>query len=88
MKIAFEDDAYDDLSYWAKSDKNIWKKINALIKDIRRDPLTLNGIGHPEFLRDDLSGYMSRRITEEHRLVYTVTNDSIIIAQCKGHYTE
>jgi len=88
MRIAFSDDnnVFDDFTSWALEDKKIYKKILSLIKDIKRDPY--NGIGKPEPLKHDLSGFWSRHITEEHRLVYQVSEDDsmIIIVSCKKHY--
>jgi toxin YoeB len=85
MKLAFgTDNAFDDFSNWALYDKKIYKKIFALIKDIKREPS--GGIGKPEQLKYDLTGYWSRRITDEHRLVYQVVQDTIIILSCKDHY--
>ena len=76
--------AWEDYLYWQGQDKKTLKKINGLIKDIKRNPF--KGIGSPEPLKHDLSGYWSRRITLEHRLVYRVTNDEIRILQCRYHY--
>jgi toxin YoeB len=83
-EITFERSALDDYSYWALIDKKVFKKINILIKDIIRDPFS--GIGKPEALKYELTGYWSRRIKDDHRLVYKIEEDQIIIAQCKGHY--
>lgn len=76
--------AWNDYLYWQSYDKKILKKINELIKDIKRSPLS--GIGKPEPLRFELSGKWSRRINDEHRLVYELKNDEIIILQCRLHY--
>jgi toxin YoeB len=84
MILSFSDDAWDDYLYWQQNDKKILKKINRLIKEIHRDPF--KGIGEPEPLKYNWSGYWSRRITIEHRLVYKVTDDTILIAQCRYHY--
>ena len=83
-RVVFESSAFDDFADWAGSDKKTYAKIVALIRDIQRSPFT--GLGKPEPLRHDLKGYWSRRITEEHRLVYKVTDDAIIVASCKYHY--
>lgn len=83
-KIVFESSAFEDYNDWVKSDKQIHSKIVQLIKDIIRSPFS--GIGKPEPLKHELSGYWSRRINDEHRLVYTVTDDAIIIISCKYHY--
>ena len=84
MILSFADDAWDDYLYWQQNDKKILKKINRLIKEIQRDPF--EGIGDPEPLKYNWSGYWSRRITIEHRLVYKVTDDALLIAQCRYHY--
>lgn len=86
--ISFEDDGWNDYLYWQHNDKTLLRKINQLIKDIQRDPF--DGIGKPEALRHNLTGFWSRRITDEHRLVYRVEEDGlgveIFIAQCRGNY--
>jgi toxin YoeB len=84
MKLIFTEKSWDDYLYWQKSDKQIAKKINQLIKDIKRDPF--NGIGKPEPLKHELSGFWSRRITNEHRLVYEVSENSIGIVYCRFYY--
>ena len=84
MKKIFADQGWEDYLYWQKVDKKILKKINALIKDIERTPY--DGIGKPEPLKHSLSGYWSRRITEEHRFVYKVEDDHLLIAQLRYHY--
>ncbi|MDU9047706.1 MAG: Txe/YoeB family addiction module toxin [Candidatus Electrothrix sp. Rat3] len=76
--------AWEDYLYWQKKDKRILKRINALIKDITREPFT--GIGKPEPLKHNWRGFWSRRINDEHRLVYTVQDGDVIIAQCRYHY--
>lgn len=83
-KIAFEPEAFEQFGQWAIEDKKIFKKILELIKDTQRNPFS--GIGKPEALKYELQGYWSRRITDEHRLVYTIENDLIIIISCKYHY--
>ncbi len=83
-KISFEYKAFEDLNEWLEKDKKIYQKIIQFIKDIKRSPFS--GIGKPEPLRHALSGYWSRRINNEHRLVYKVTDDAIIIISCKNHY--
>jgi len=83
-KIVFESSAFEDFNEWSFQDKKIYKKIIQLIKEIDRSPFT--GIGKPEPLKHELSGYWSRRINNEHRLVYTVTDSEIIIIACKYHY--
>jgi len=84
MKIVFSTYGWEDYLYWQREDKKILKKINTLIKNIGRNPL--EGLGEPEPLKYNWSGYWSRRITIEHRLVYKVTEDSIFIVQCRYHY--
>ncbi|MCP5106708.1 MAG: Txe/YoeB family addiction module toxin [bacterium] len=84
MKVLFAENAWEDYLYWQKTDKKILKRINLLIRDIQREPF--NGIGKPEPLKFNWSGYWSRRIDTEHRLVYTVRGDTISIAQCRYHY--
>ena len=83
-KIVFESSAFADFNDWARLDKKIQRKIIELIKDIDRNPF--KGLGKPEALKHDLSSYWSRRINQEHRLVYKVTNEEIIILSCKYHY--
>ncbi|NCP62461.1 MAG: Txe/YoeB family addiction module toxin [Alphaproteobacteria bacterium] len=84
MNILFTENAWDDYLYWQQNDKANLKKINKLIKEIARAPF--DGVGKPEPLKFDLAGYWSRRITGEHRLVYKVSDSSILIAQCRYHY--
>lgn len=83
-KIVFEASAFEDFSECAKLDKKISRKIVELIKDIDRSPFL--GLGKPEPLKHELSGYWSRRINDRHRLVYKVTDTEIIIISCKYHY--
>jgi toxin YoeB len=84
VKLIFSETAWDDYQYWIKTDKKILKRVNTLIKDIQRSPFS--GVGKPEPLKHGLAGYWSRRINDEHRIVYNVENDSIIIAQVRYHY--
>jgi len=84
MNILFTDLAWDDYVYWQEIDPKIISKINRLIRDIKRDPD--GGIGKPERLKGDLSRWLSRRINLEHRLIYRVEGDALIIAQCRYHY--
>jgi len=78
------DQAWDDYLFWQSHDKKILLKINSLLKDIDRD--AFKGLGSPESLKHDLSGYWSRRITLEHRLVYRIENNEIKVVQCRYHY--
>lgn len=82
--ISFEDAAWEDYLYWQQTDKAMLRRINALIRDIQRDPFA--GIGKPEPLKFNFSGYWSRRIDDEHRVVYKVDDEEIILAQLRGHY--
>ncbi|SHO80467.1 YoeB toxin protein [hydrothermal vent metagenome] len=84
MRLIFSDKAWEDYLYWQYRDKKVLKKINQIIKDIKRDPF--NGIGKPEPLKHQFSGFWSRRVTDEHRLVYEVYENSIAIASCRFHY--
>ncbi|WP_319422596.1 Txe/YoeB family addiction module toxin [Pleurocapsa sp. FMAR1] len=84
MKLVFDEQAWEDYQYWIKTDKKILKRINLLIKEIPKEPF--DGIGDPELLKYNWSGFWSRRITKEHRLVYAVESNSILIAQCRFHY--
>ena len=84
MKLIFSDNAWEDYLYWQKIDTKTLKRINALIKDITRQPF--KGLGDPEPLKHHWSGYWSRRIDREHRLVYKVTNKTITVVQCRYHY--
>jgi len=84
VKLLFSEHAWDDYLYWQKTDKSILKRINLLIQDIQRSPF--EGIGKPEPLRHALSGFWSRRINDEHRLVYSVEGDVLRIAQARYHY--
>ena len=87
MNYDFTQQAWEDYLYWQDTDRKKLKRINALMKDIARNGYT--GIGKPEPLKNDLSGYWSRRIDDEHRIVYRLTGDAgdtCAIYQCKGHY--
>ena len=84
MKLIFSDEAWEEYLYWQSRDKKIVKKINTLIKDIKREPF--DGLGKPEPLKHQLSGYWSRRINEEHRLVYEIFEESVILISCRYHY--
>lgn len=85
-KFLFTEDAWEDYLYWQTQDKKILKRINQLLQDIERNGY--NGIGKPEPLQGDLSGFWSRRIDDEHRIVYRVTEDRVEIIQCRGHYDD
>ena len=82
--LLFQNKAWEDYSYWQSLDKKTIKRINALLRDIARDPFS--GIGKPEPLRGDLSGFWSRRIDDTNRLVYRINNGVIEILSCRGHY--
>lgn len=84
MKIIFSEHAWEDYLYWQRTDRKILERINKLIKEIQRSPF--EGTGKPEPLRHGLSGYWSRRITDEHRIVYKVDKDSLNLAQLRYHY--
>ncbi len=84
MNLFWDQSAWEDYQYWIDNDKKVLRKINALIKECQRTPF--EGTGKPEPLRQNLSGFWSRRITGEHRLVYKVENDVLFIAQCRYHY--
>ena len=84
MNITWTDESWEEYEQWQQEDKKIIKKINSLIKDIKRD--SFNGIGKPEPLKHELSGCWSRRITDEHRLVYEVTDYSVVIISCRYRY--
>jgi toxin YoeB len=84
MNIQFSSRAWEDYLYWQQLDKKVLKKINELLKDISRSPY--EGIGKPEPLKHALSGFWSRRITDEHRLVYRVEGKAIQVAQARYHY--
>lgn len=84
MRISFFDEAWEGYSYWQNTDKTMLKKINELIKDILHEPY--DGIGKPEALRQNLSGWWSRRITQEHRIVYRVRDEELQILSVRYHY--
>jgi len=83
-KIVFADEAWDDYLYWQQQDKRIVRRINELIDAARRDPFA--GIGKPEPLKHALAGYGSRRITDEHRMVYKAEAGALLVAQLRYHY--
>jgi len=84
MKLIFSDAAWEDYLYWQKQDKRMVERINKLIKETQREPFT--GVGKPEPLKHALAGYWSRRITDEHRMVYKIDGDSMLLAQLRYHY--
>lgn len=84
MKLIFAEKAWDDYLYWQKTDKKLLKRINMLIKNIQTEPF--EGIGKPEPLKHALSGYWSRRINDEHRIVYKIQQDCLLVAQLRYHY--
>ena len=84
MKILWDERAWNEYLEWQSKDKKILRKINALIKDIQRNPYS--GIGKPEPLVGNLSGWWSRRIDDKNRITYCERDDVVIIASCKGHY--
>lgn len=86
MKILWEVRGWNDYLFWQENDKKMLKRINNLIKEILREPYF--GTGKPEPLKENLSGFWSRRITDEHRIVYDIKDDCVRIISCKGHYTD
>jgi len=84
VKLIFAEKAWEDYLYWQKTDKKMVNRIHALIKDIQRD--AFKGIGKPEPLKHALSGYWSRRINDEHRIVYKIVDGAMLIAQLRYHY--
>lgn len=84
MKFVFTDLSCEDYLYWQKNDKQKIKRINELLRDIARNPY--EGIGKPEPLKFNYAGFWSRRIDEEHRLIYRVVNDEVQIVKCRYHY--
>ena len=86
MQLLWHENGWEDYIWWQAQDKKTIKRINMLIKDIQRSPYT--GIGKPEPLKGDLSGWRSRRIDDENRIVYRIRNGAIIIAGCRNHYDD
>jgi len=84
MILSFATQAWEDYLYWQSTDKKKLKRINTLIKDIKR--CNFDGLGDPEPLKHNWTGYWSRRIDRENRLVYMVENETVFIAQCRYHY--
>lgn len=84
MKVIFHEQAWDDYIYWQQQDRKMLVRLNGLIKECTRAPF--DGTGKPEPLKGQLSGWWSRRLNREHRLVYRVEDDQLLIAQCRYHY--
>ena len=84
MKIVFSEQTWEDYQFWVVNDRKTLKRINQLIRDTARDPFS--GVGKPEPLRHLLKGYWSRRINEEHRMVYCVKDDQLMLVQLRYHY--
>jgi toxin YoeB len=82
--LSFDPEGWEDYIYWQKTDKIILKKINILIQEIIRTPFF--GIGKPEPLKHDFNGFWSRRINDEHRLIYRALDHQVVIVQCRYHY--
>ncbi len=86
MKVQFSENGWEQFMFWLEQDKKTLKKINKLLADISRNGYS--GIGHPEALKGNLSGFWSREIDEKNRLVYNIVDDVITIIQCKNHYDD
>ena len=84
MKLIFSDEAWEDYLYWQEQDRRVVARINRLINETRRNPF--KGTGKPEPLKHALAGFWSRRINDEHRMVYKVEEDALLIAQLRYHY--
>lgn len=84
MRLVFSEEAWEDYQYWQRTDKKTLRRVNELIRDIARNQH--QGLGKPEPLRHNLAGYWSRRIDSEHRLVYRIEGDDVLIAQLRYHY--
>ncbi len=84
MKLIFSDEAWDDYLYWQKQDRKMVERINKLIQEVKREPFS--GIGKPEPLKQALAGFWSRRLTDEHRMVYRIEGDQLLLAQLRYHY--
>ena len=84
MRLIFADAAWEDYLYWQKQNRKVLERINKLVQEVRREPFS--GVGKPEPLRHALAGFWSRRITDEHRMVYRVEGDQLLIAQLRYHY--
>jgi toxin YoeB len=86
VRLVFTDRGWEDYQWFVERERKLSKRINALVKDVMRSPF--EGIGKPEPLKADLSGYWSRRINDEHRLVYAVRGGDLVIIACRYHYSE
>jgi len=84
MRLIFAESAWEDYLYWQKTDRKVLERVNTLIREIQREPFS--GIGKPEPLKHAFAGYWSRRITDEHRFIYKIREDSLLIAQLRYHY--
>jgi toxin YoeB len=84
VRIIFSEHAWEEYLYWQSTDRKVLQRVNTLIRDIQRSPF--DGIGKPEPLKHALSGYWFRRITDEHRIVYKIQDDALLIAQLRFHY--
>ena len=84
MRYVFVAESWEDYVYWQETDKKMVRRINELLKDISRDPFS--GMGKPEPLKYKYKGFWSRRINEEHRLIYQVRENEVLIAKCRYHY--
>jgi toxin YoeB len=84
LKLVFAEQAWEDYLYWQTTDQRLLKRINALIKEIQRDPFS--GVGKPEPLKHALAGWWSRRINDKHRIVYKIEGDALLLAQLRYHY--
>lgn len=84
MKLIFSERAWEDYLYWQETDRRLVARINLLIREIQREPFS--GLGKPEPLKHAFQGYWSRRINDEHRIVYRIQDDSVLIAQLRYHY--
>jgi toxin YoeB len=86
MRLEFKPQAFEDLQYWVQINPKLAKRLLRLIEETQRNPF--GGTGKPEPLRGDLSGWWSKRIDQEHRLIYQVVGDALVIAQARGHYDD
>jgi toxin YoeB len=84
VKLIFADEAWEDYHYWQKQDRRMVERINKLISEVKREPFS--GVGKPEPLKHALAGFWSRRINDEHRMVYTIEGGALLLAQLRYHY--